>query len=83
MGLLESAWNVTFLMLNGARLESELRRALEDVRILEKLLPICAWCKKIRDDGGYWQQIETFLGEHANTRFTHGICPDCERKLRG
>lgn len=83
MGLLESAWNVTFLMLNGARLECDLRRAIEDVKILEKLLPICAWCKKIRDDDGYWLQIETFLGEHANTRFTHGICPECETKLRG
>jgi CheY-like chemotaxis protein len=58
----------------------KLRKALEEIRTLSDLLPICAWCKKIRDDAGYWQQIETYFREHSKTRFTHGICPECARK---
>ncbi|MBN2705341.1 MAG: PAS domain S-box protein [Deltaproteobacteria bacterium] len=58
-----------------------LEKALEEVKVLSGLLPICASCKNIRDDQGYWQQIEAYLGEHAEVEFTHGICPDCIRKL--
>lgn len=54
---------------------------LDQVKTLRKLLPICANCKKIRDDQGYWNQIETYLGEHVEAKFTHGICPDCIKKL--
>ncbi len=63
------------------KLIAELRTALNDVRTLQGLLPICASCKKIRDDKGYWNQIENYLLLHAQIRFTHGICPDCARKL--
>ncbi len=63
------------------RLVSELREALAEVKTLSGFLPICASCKNIRDDTGYWQQIESYLSEHANVEFTHGICPECVAKL--
>ncbi len=63
------------------RLVSELREALTQVKTLSGFLPICASCKNIRDDAGYWQGIETYLSEHANVEFTHGICPACVAKL--
>src|SRR5262245_7457703 len=56
---------------------AELTDALARVRQLHGLLPICAYCKKIRDDQNYWQQVETYVGNHADVRFSHGICPDC------
>lgn len=59
----------------------ELQEALTRVKTLSGLLPICAACKKIRDDRGYWNQIEEYLHEHSEARFSHGICPDCARKL--
>lgn len=62
------------------RLICKLQKALEEIRTLSDLLPICAWCKKIRNDEGYWQQIEAFFADHSKTRFTHGICPECARK---
>ena len=49
----------------------------EKVKTLSGLLPICAWCKKIRDDKGYWTKVEEYIAEHSNADFTHGICPDC------
>lgn len=61
---------------------SELRKALEEVRTLRGFLPICASCKKIRDDTGYWQQIEFYIREHTEADFTHGICPDCATALK-
>ena len=69
-------------------LESDLRqhvRELEDalahVKQLQGLLPICSYCKKIRDDQGYFQQIEHYFTEHSEAEFTHGICPDCAKEL--
>jgi len=59
----------------------ELQEALGEVKRLSGLLPICAWCKRIRTDEGYWKQLEEYLSEHSNAVFTHGICPDCQRKL--
>jgi HAMP domain-containing protein len=58
-----------------------LEKALAEVRTLSGLLPICANCKKIRDDQGYWRQLETYIGEHSDAQFSHAICPDCVRKL--
>ena len=63
------------------RLVNELREALTQVKTLSGFLPICASCKNIRDDTGYWQQIESYLSEHSDVEFTHGICPDCVAKL--
>lgn len=54
-----------------------LERALADVTRLEGLLPICMYCKKIRTDNNYWQQVDSYLGEHSGATFTHGICPEC------
>ena len=65
------------------RLITELQRALADVRTLAGLLPICAWCKKVRDDEGYWSQIEAYVTEHSEAKFSHSICPECIAKLEG
>jgi hypothetical protein len=56
--------------------------ALEHVKTLHGLLPICAWCKRIRDDKGYWSQVEAYFHEHAGADFTHGICPECLERQR-
>jgi len=58
-----------------------LRDALNRVKLLSGLLPICASCKKIRDDKGYWSQIESYIREHSEAEFSHGICPECAKKL--
>jgi sigma-B regulation protein RsbU (phosphoserine phosphatase) len=66
------------------RLLADTVRRLEDclatIRRLHGLLPICAYCKRIRDDQDYWHQIEAYISEHSETEFTHGICPDCYRQ---
>jgi len=59
------------------RLIQDLKTALADVRTLSGLLPICSSCKKIRDDNGYWQQVESYVQRHSEAQFTHGLCPDC------
>jgi PAS domain S-box-containing protein len=59
----------------------ELRDALSKVRTLSGMLPICASCKKIRNDKGYWEQIETYVRDRSEADFTHGMCPDCAKKL--
>jgi YesN/AraC family two-component response regulator len=63
------------------RLVRELQGALARVKLLSGLLPICSSCKKIRTDEGYWEQIEVYIKEHSEAEFTHGICPDCTRRL--
>jgi two-component system, response regulator PdtaR len=63
------------------QLNGELLQALETVKTLEGILPICANCKKNRDDEGYWQQIESYIRDHSEAEFSHGICPDCVMKL--
>ena len=63
------------------RLIGELQDALSKVKTLSGMLPICAACKKIRDDSGYWNQIESFVRDHSEAEFSHGICPDCMRTL--
>jgi PAS domain S-box-containing protein len=62
------------------RLINELQTALAEIKTLSDLLPICAYCKNIRDDKGYWNKLESYITEHAGTRFSHGICPDCMKK---
>ncbi len=64
-----------------ARLIQELQEALSKVKMLSGMLPICASCKKIRDDHGYWHQVESYIRAHSQAEFTHGLCPDCARKL--
>jgi DNA-binding response OmpR family regulator len=61
----------------------ELEEALARVKQLQGLLPICCYCKKIRDDRNYWQQVENYIAEHSGAQFSHGICPECwERVVR-
>ena len=59
----------------------ELHKALDEVKTLSGFLPICASCKKIRDDKGYWNQIEAYISEHSEAEFSHGICPECAKNL--
>jgi DNA-binding response OmpR family regulator len=60
----------------------QLEEAMNSVKTLQGLLPICCYCKKIRDDGNYWHRVESYISGHANVRFSHGICPDCSDKLK-
>jgi len=64
-----------------ARLNVELSERLHEIRTLSGLLPICAWCKNIRDDKGYWQQLEGYIADRTAAQFSHGICPECASKL--
>jgi sigma-B regulation protein RsbU (phosphoserine phosphatase) len=59
----------------------ELEDALRNVRQLQGLLPICAYCKRIRDDKNYWSQVETYLADHSSVQFSHGICPTCLERV--
>ncbi|HZC81440.1 MAG TPA: hypothetical protein VE222_06925 [Nitrospiraceae bacterium] len=63
------------------RLFQELQDALGKIKTLRGLLPICSSCKKIRDDQGYWNQIELYIHEHTDAQFSHGLCPECFKKL--
>lgn len=83
-GVVESFQDITerkLLEAEKERLIDELKKSLEQVQLLSGLIPICASCKKIRDDQGFWSQVETYIGKHSEAKFSHGICPDCIRKL--
>ena len=60
---------------------NELKKALAEIKTLKGIVPICASCKKIRDDKGYWEQVESYIGRHTDAKFSHGICSECEKKL--
>jgi len=60
---------------------NELQSALTEIKTLQGILPICASCKKIRDDSGYWHQVEAYVQNHSEAEFSHSLCPDCARKL--
>ena len=66
---------------NQRMLANELRDTLSKVKTLSGMMPICASCKKIRDDKGYWNQIEGYIRDHSEAEFSHGLCPDCAKKL--
>jgi hypothetical protein len=57
-------------------------QTLSKVKTLTGLMPICASCKKIRDDSGYWSQVEEYITEHSDARFSHGLCPECFNKYQ-
>ncbi len=61
--------------------KAELRKAMAQVRTLGEMLPMCAWCGKVRDDEGYWSRIEEYLRNEAGTQVSHGICDECARRL--
>jgi len=62
------------------RLITELRTTLEEVRNLREILPICSYCKKVRDDEGYWEQVDIYMAKHLFADISHSICPDCLKK---
>ena len=90
-------WGFAFMILNAfiglfwgkirladaekSKVIGDLQEALARIKTLSGFLPICAACKKIRDDKGYWNQIEAYLSEHSEVEFSHGICPECTEKL--
>jgi cytochrome c553 len=59
------------------QLVEELREALANVKALSGMLPICAWCHKVRNDEGYWEQIEAYISARSEAEFSHALCPDC------
>ena len=63
------------------RINQELKQSLETIKTLSGLIPICSNCKKIRNDEGYWQQLEVYIKEHSDVEFTHGLCPECEQHI--
>ncbi|OGR90747.1 MAG: hypothetical protein A2V88_07935 [Elusimicrobia bacterium RBG_16_66_12] len=65
------------------KLVGELRGALAQVKLLSGFIPICSSCKKIRDDKGYWETVEKYVTQHSDARFSHGLCPDCGKKVYG
>ncbi len=69
------------IIMNSQRLDFELRKANDNIKSLKSLLPVCASCKKIRDDRGYWNQIESYIKTHTEADFSHGLCPECTKKL--
>jgi hypothetical protein len=79
--LLKSAVLLEIIGWDRARLILELQSALDEIRSLSGLLPICAWCKKIRDEQDRWITIEKYIAEHSDARFTHGVCPECLERM--
>jgi hypothetical protein len=67
--------------IKNQRLVEKLNEALDKVKLLSGFLPICSACKRIRDDKGYWNQIESYIRDHSEAEFSHGICPDCAKEL--
>jgi len=61
--------------------QAELQQALENIKTLQGLIPICAKCKNVRDDDGFWEQVESYITKHSDAIFSHSICPDCGKKL--
>ncbi len=72
---------VGLIIINAQRLEHNLIKAKEEIKTLKGFLPICANCKNIRDDKGYWNQIESYIQKHSEAEFSHSICPECAKKL--
>jgi len=72
---------VRTLQRRARELDQRVQQAVGEIKVLSGMLPICAWCKKIRDDQGYWSKLEAYLSAHTDAQFTHGICPDCTTKM--
>ena len=86
VGAVESARDITAIKraeIEWERLITELQEALGNVKTLSRLLPICSSCRKVRDDEGYWNQIESYIRKNTEFDFTHGLCPECAEKLYG
>ena len=72
---------IGLIVLNSQRVEFDLRTAMEEVKTLRGIIPICSSCKQIRDDQGIWNQIEAYISVHSEAEFSHSICPECMKKL--
>ncbi len=72
---------VGLISINSRRLEKDLTSAMHEIKTLRGIIPICSHCKKIRDDKGYWQQVESYVKARTDAEFTHTICPDCKEEL--
>jgi PAS domain S-box-containing protein len=84
IGLIGIAHDITERRLEEMRREAliqQLREALDRIKTLKGLLPICAWCKRIRDDNGYWDKLEAYIEKHSEAEFSHGMCPECAQRL--
>ncbi len=68
-------------LLARIRTHVRLRHAIEEIKTLRGMIPICAYCKKIRDDEGFWEQVEVYIQGHSEAVFSHGICPDCAKEV--
>jgi hypothetical protein len=79
--ILAASWLIYRAWLRQREANDHLEKLLTEVKTLGGMLPICAHCKKIRDDKGYWNQLETYLKSHTDAEFTHGICPDCAQEI--
>ena len=74
-------WTTAVLSVQQKTIQIEKEKALSELNVLGGMLPICASCKKIRDDHGYWSQIESDIRDHSEAEFSHGICPDCAKTI--
>ncbi len=74
-------WTTAILSVQREAIQKEKEKALLKVKILSGFLPICAACKKIRDTKGYWNQVESYIRDHSEAEFSHGLCPECAKKL--
>jgi sigma-B regulation protein RsbU (phosphoserine phosphatase) len=77
---LRAGCRIVELQLRLAERMAELEKSLAHIKQLHGLLPMCAWCKKVRDDQNYWQAVEHYVASHSEVQFTHGICPECLAK---
>jgi hypothetical protein len=81
----EVAFSLLSMLLGGSAdalaTQRRTRQLTGKIEALENLLPVCAWCKKVRNDSGYWYQIEKYITANSRTKITHGICPECEAKM--
>jgi hypothetical protein len=80
-GAATQRWRLERFRARERELSAREEEAVAHIKVLRGLLPICASCKKIRDDRGYWSQMETYIHEHSQAEFSHSICPDCMQKL--
>lgn len=78
---LERLARLVMVNLEFRRVSADLAEAVANIKTLSGLLPICSSCKQVRNDDGYWQQVEVYIQNHSDARFTHGLCPDCAGKL--
>lgn len=76
----KAGYRIVTLKMSLEKQVYELQEALDEIKALRGILPICMYCKKIRDDGNYWHQLETYISKHSQAEFSHGMCPECAKK---